>query len=75
MDTDAADTPMETMEERLKEVTRKLEAPVSVLASPTSVMASIVNPESNPAPGLRLLTPETGWRPCPIGVNGLALQS
>lgn len=33
-----------------------------------------VDAEKNPAPGIRLLGPETGWQPCPIGYNGLTMR-
>jgi len=66
---------LEMMEQRVAEVARKLSKPVEaapVLAELTD--DTPIDSHKNPAPGVRLLGPEEGWRPCPIGFNGITMR-
>jgi hypothetical protein len=64
------------MEERLFELTRKLSNSKAAVAISEFAESLDVptNARKNPAPGIRLLGAEEGWRPCPIGFNGITMR-
>jgi len=52
---------LETLDAHLRHQENQQDVQMNEVAQPTA--------EKTPAPGIRLLGPEDGWRPCPIGVN------
>ncbi len=52
---------LEILDVHLRHQENQQDVQMNEVAQPTA--------EKTPAPGIRLLGPEDGWRPCPIGVN------
>jgi len=62
---------LEMMQERVMEIERKF----SKTSAPTATFSESGTTDlaKNPAPGIRRLGPDDGWRPCPIGINGTTM--
>ena len=65
---------LETMEERVAELARKFSKTLVAAPALTEPSDSPTDPVKNPTPGIRQLGPEDGWRPCPIGYNGITMR-
>lgn len=63
------------MEERLVELTRKLSKAAVATSNLAKSFDAPTDAKKNPAPGIRLLGAEEGWRPCPIGFNGITMRA
>lgn len=71
------DISMEVMEQRLAELSERLKKATGASAVATTDLSGAPTAPDlsvHPAPGIRLLTPTTGWKPCPIGVNGITMR-
>jgi hypothetical protein len=60
------------MQERVMEI----EGNLSKAPTPTATFSEsgTTDVAKNPAPGIRRLGPDDGWRPCPIGLNGTTMR-
>ncbi|KAF8321616.1 Las1-domain-containing protein [Clavulina sp. PMI_390] len=66
---------LDDMEQRIMILRKAMNnAPMPQLGDDRMVVDPPIDRDTNPAPGIRLLGPETGWKPCPIGYNGLTMK-